>query len=122
MEYMEYEDVNVLALVKGKEKYIFLYLDACRADALRTLGKFAGNPELSFSWFDAAVLSQRIREKVVPEPLPDIPQPWIHERREELFERELFSVSNGEIEPITLNFDLPLKWDPDSEVEGRKAA
>ena len=56
------QDINVLALVKGKERYIFLYDDDHKSDALRTLGRFASNPELSFSWYDAAVLSQRIRQ------------------------------------------------------------
>lgn len=55
-------DINVLALVKGEERYIFLFDDSRRSDALRTLGRFASNPELSFSWYDAAVLSQRIRQ------------------------------------------------------------
>jgi hypothetical protein len=27
------------------------------------LGRHASNPELSFSWYDAAVLSQRIRQE-----------------------------------------------------------
>ena len=58
------QDINVLALVKGEERYIFLFDDNNRADALRTLGRFASNPELSFSWYDAAVLSQRIRQTV----------------------------------------------------------
>jgi len=56
------QDINVLALVKGEERYIFLFDDDHRADALRQLGRFASNPELSFSWYDAAVLSQRIRQ------------------------------------------------------------
>jgi hypothetical protein len=56
------QDINVLALVKGEERYIFLYDDDHKSDALRTLGRFASNPELSFSWYDAAVLSQRIRQ------------------------------------------------------------
>ena len=56
------QDINVLALVKGEERYIFLYDDEHRSEALRTLGKFASNAELSFSWYDAAVLSQRIRQ------------------------------------------------------------
>jgi hypothetical protein len=55
------EDINVLALVKGRERYIFLYEDSQRAEALRTLGRFASNPELSFTWYDAAVLSQKVR-------------------------------------------------------------
>jgi hypothetical protein len=56
------QDINVLALVKGEERYIFLYDDERKSEALRTLGRFASNPELSFSWYDAAVLSQRIRQ------------------------------------------------------------
>ncbi|QDS98034.1 hypothetical protein HG15A2_13040 [Adhaeretor mobilis] len=55
------DDINVLALVKGKERYVFLYDDSQRAKTLRTLGRFASNPELSFSWYDAAVLSQKLR-------------------------------------------------------------
>ena len=55
------EAVNILALVKGEERYVFLYTDQCRSQVLRTLGRFASNPELSFTWYDAAVLSQRIR-------------------------------------------------------------
>src|SRR5580765_2679115 len=56
------QDINVLALVKGEERYIFLYDDEHRSEALKTLGRFASNAELSFSWYDAAVLSQRIRQ------------------------------------------------------------
>jgi hypothetical protein len=55
------EDINVLALVKGEERYLFLFNDSRRADTLRVLGRFASNPELSFSWYDAAVMSQKIR-------------------------------------------------------------
>jgi hypothetical protein len=56
------KDINVLALVKGKERYIFLYDDNNRAETLRTLGRYASNKELSFTWYDAAVLSQKIRQ------------------------------------------------------------
>lgn len=59
---MNDDDINVLALVKGRERYIFLYDDSQRAEALRILGRYASNPELSFSWYDAAVLSQKIRQ------------------------------------------------------------
>ncbi len=57
------QDINVLALVKGQERYVFLYDDASRAETLRVLGRFASNPELSFTWYDAAVLSQKIRQE-----------------------------------------------------------
>jgi hypothetical protein len=55
-------EVNVLALVKGTERYVFLYDDAHRADTLRTLGRYASDPELSFTWYDAALLSQKIAQ------------------------------------------------------------
>lgn len=57
------EDINVLALVKGEERYVFLYDDASRAEALRALGRFADDPGLSFTWYEAAVLSQKIRHE-----------------------------------------------------------
>ena len=57
------EDINVVALVKGAERYIFLYDDENRSRALRVLGRYASSPELSFSWYDAAILSQKIRRE-----------------------------------------------------------
>ena len=55
-------DVNVLALMKGEERYVFLFDDDHRGETLRTLGRYATNPELSFTWYDAAVLSQKVRQ------------------------------------------------------------
>lgn len=60
------KDINVLALVKGKERYVFLYDDSSRAETLRILGRYASNSELSFTWYDAAVLSQKIRQQIKP--------------------------------------------------------
>lgn len=58
------QDVNVVALVKGEERYLFLFKDEKKGETLRTLGKYASNPKLSFSWYDAAVLSQKVRRAV----------------------------------------------------------
>ena len=55
-------NINVLALVKGEEKYIFLFNDQNRKKTLRQLGRYASNPELSFTWYDAAVMSQKVRK------------------------------------------------------------
>ena len=53
---------NVIALVKDGERYVFLY-DGVSTDALlRQFGRFAADESLSFSWYDAAVMSQRIRQ------------------------------------------------------------
>ncbi len=57
------QDINVLALGNGGERYVFLYDDSSRAETLRTLGRYASNPDLSFTWYDAAVLSQKIRQE-----------------------------------------------------------
>ena len=70
------QDINVLAMVKGEERYVFLFDDESRAETLRLLGRYASNPELSFSWQDAAILSQRIREEApVSEKRFDLPLP-----------------------------------------------
>jgi len=53
--------VNVLALVKDSERYVFLYDDKSPNDLLQILGQYAADPELSFTWYDAAVLSQKVR-------------------------------------------------------------
>lgn len=54
--------INVVCLVKRDERYVFLYDDASRGATLRTLGRFASDPELSFTWYDAAVLSQEVNQ------------------------------------------------------------
>ncbi len=55
------QGVNVLALVKDSERYVFLYEDDCCGTLLETLGRYAADVDLSFTWYDAAVLSQRVR-------------------------------------------------------------
>ena len=72
------QDINVLALVKGSERYVFLYDDESRAETLRVLGRYASHPDLSFTWYDAAVLSQKIRQesqKYTSESRFDMPLP-----------------------------------------------
>ncbi|MDG1873694.1 MAG: hypothetical protein P8J27_07270 [Mariniblastus sp.] len=67
------KDINVVALVKGEERYIFLFNDEKKSETLRTLGKYASDSKLSFSWYDAAVLSQKVRtiEKADAETIPE---------------------------------------------------
>lgn len=57
-------EINVLALVKGEERFIFLFDDANRDGTLRQLAQFAADPEIDFSWYDAATLSRKIRDAV----------------------------------------------------------
>ena len=58
------QEINVLALVKGNERFIFLFDDQNRDETLRQLARFAADPELDFSWYDAAMLSRKIRDAV----------------------------------------------------------
>lgn len=62
------DDVNVLMLQKKEERYIFLFRDEHRAEVLQTFGRFASNELLSMTWYDAAVLSQKVRKLC---PIPD---------------------------------------------------
>lgn len=52
---------NVIALVKKEERYVFLYDEHSADTLLRQFGRYASDESLSFTWYDAAVLSQRIR-------------------------------------------------------------
>lgn len=56
------KEINVLAMMKGEERYVFLYDDKNRIETLRMLGRYAADPQLSFTWYDAAVMSKKIRE------------------------------------------------------------
>ena len=57
------DDKSFVALIKGRERYVFIYSDTKegKADLLRTFGRFASDPELSFTWYDAAMLSAKVR-------------------------------------------------------------
>ena len=57
------QEVNVLAIVKGKERYVFMYNEKNRAQVLDAFARYASDSSLSFSWHDAAVLSQRVRSE-----------------------------------------------------------
>lgn len=55
--------VHNIVFIKEQEgeRYVFSWRDEHRAELLRTFGRFAANPELSFTWYDAAIMSQRVR-------------------------------------------------------------
>lgn len=58
--------MRVIFLRKGAERFAVFYEgnELGRARALRQLGKWAANPELSLSWFDAAFLSRKVQASV----------------------------------------------------------
>jgi len=56
-------EFNILALLKGEERYVFVYDDESRASLIDAFRDAAAEPSLSFSWFDATVLTQKAREQ-----------------------------------------------------------
>jgi len=58
---MQNKPINVTCLIRGEQKYIFLYDDSNVSQAIQMAGKWAADQDLAFSWYDAALVSQRIR-------------------------------------------------------------
>ncbi len=55
-------EMNILAMAKGKERYVFLYDDQSYDTLLDLFDRYAENPDLSFSSVDAELLGQKARE------------------------------------------------------------
>lgn len=53
--------LNLTGMKKGREYYIFRYLDGQEAEMFQLVGRFASDPRLSFTWFDASVVAQTVR-------------------------------------------------------------
>ena len=56
-------ELNVLALLKGSERYVYVYDDESRERLIDVFRDDAANPRLSLSWFDVAVLTRKAREQ-----------------------------------------------------------
>jgi hypothetical protein len=56
-------ELNVLALIKGNEQYVFVYDDDSRQPLIDAFRDAAADPRFSFNWFDAAVLTDKAREQ-----------------------------------------------------------
>lgn len=80
-------EINVLALVKGEEKFIFLFDDANRDATLRQLAHFAADPEINFSWYDAATLCRKIRDAVPQDEASPVSLPPSRQPRAPLSDR-----------------------------------
>jgi hypothetical protein len=56
-------ELNVLALIKGTDRYVFVYDDDSRDALIEAFQDQAADPGLSLNWFDASVLTQKAREQ-----------------------------------------------------------
>lgn len=56
--------LNVVWLSKAEQKFVFLFDDRSLEETLKTFGRYASDPELDFTWYDAAYLSRRAQQIV----------------------------------------------------------
>jgi len=59
------QEFNILALIKGEERFIFVYDDESRAELIDSLRDLAADRHTSLTWFDAAVLTEKAREQAL---------------------------------------------------------
>lgn len=70
-------EFNILALIKGNERYVYVYDDVSRPGLIDTLRNHAANPGLNFTWSDAIILTEKAREQAhekSPEAAPTEPR------------------------------------------------
>lgn len=58
-------ELNVVALFKGPHRFIFVYDDLSRDAVIDDIRHRAADPEVPINWFDAAVLTERVRKQPV---------------------------------------------------------
>jgi hypothetical protein len=56
-------DLNVIALFKGDERFIFVYDDESRDEVIAAIRHTAADPATALNWFDAAVLTERAKQQ-----------------------------------------------------------
>ncbi len=62
-------ELNVLALIKGDERFIFVYDDESKESLIDDFRHAAADPAVALNWFDASVLTERVRNPAA-EPNP----------------------------------------------------
>jgi hypothetical protein len=53
-----------LTMVKGRHRFVFEYVEGSEAELLGSLVELANDPESGFEWFDAAVLSYQMGQRL----------------------------------------------------------
>lgn len=61
---MHNKDFHVLALVKGEHQFVYIFDEMGWDELVETLCLQAEDPNLEFSWFDAALLSHRAKTQI----------------------------------------------------------
>lgn len=61
-------EFNVLALVKGGERFVYVYEDAGLDRVIDAIRDHAADPRFRLNWFDASVLAERARQQTAAAP------------------------------------------------------
>jgi hypothetical protein len=56
-------ELSVLALIRGKERFVYVYDDDSREELIEAIRAQAADPAVSLTWYDAAVLVERARHQ-----------------------------------------------------------
>lgn len=56
--------MNVVAMLKGAQRFVFIFDDESLPEAIQTAKRYAADPELPFSWYDAATVIKTMRKVV----------------------------------------------------------
>ena len=61
------QTIRQLSLVKGEERFVFRYLGGQEAEVIDAVAELAADPDSTFDWFDAAVLSYQMGRRLETE-------------------------------------------------------
>lgn len=56
-------ELSVLALIRGTERFVYVYDDESREALVEAIRSQAADPAVRLSWYDAAVLTERARRQ-----------------------------------------------------------
>jgi hypothetical protein len=56
-------ELSVLALIRGTERFVYVYDDESREALVEAIRAQAADPAVRLSWYDAAVLTERARRQ-----------------------------------------------------------
>jgi hypothetical protein len=57
------QELNVLALIKGEERYVYVYDEESREKLINLFRDQAADPRLALSWLDVPLLCNKAREQ-----------------------------------------------------------
>lgn len=62
------KELNVLALIKGEQRYVYVYDDDSRDALVERVHAHAADPRLDLNWFDAVILAGKADEQTAGRP------------------------------------------------------